>query len=321
MTTFFKNILRDPLVQCNILVIFSFFVSVFIENQTGIHFFRQTFGIFFILFSFPLLIAHLLWSNTSSFLEKYLVGIIYFFSFLTPVFFFLNLFFSFRISITNILILSGIMLLLSLVISRRREHTFPEFHLEKKSIKNLFVKEKIFFIALLMFFGIHAINYHFYEFIPEWDGYTDILNIEKGVETGLIQKTYRGFFQTSAIILSSFSGINPYYVFAVIFIALQSSIIIVARLFLEKYTLTKNTLASSLVYALALSIPVLNMEIDMTRPQNIFIILFPIFLFFFDSKYLYLRVILHQIFFIPYCCPYEISFIFAQKIYLSSRKS
>lgn len=54
--------------------------------------------------------------------------------------------------------------------------------------------------------------------------------------------------------------------------------------------------------------------------QGVFfvILLFSFFLFFFDSKYLYLTVILHQILFIPYCCPYEISLIFAQKIHLSS---
>ena len=241
---------------------------------------KNVIGSLFLVVVIPLTVFSMFPSLASSWIERLFLCLASFFSVFTPIYFFLNKDFSFAITTGHTILLSAIILAGTFALSlfrRSAVHSFrlPSIEIVKENIR----AERVLIFALLAFLGIHALNYHFYGFIPEWDGYADIIRIERGIETGTVQQSYRGFFDTSVMILSDFSGIDPYHVFSVLFILLQTSMFFAIRFFLGRYRVI-SPLHSAIPYLIALSVPVLSMEIDMTRPQNVLIILFPIFLVF-----------------------------------------
>jgi hypothetical protein len=134
-------------------------------------------------------------------------------------------------------------------------------------------------IALLFFVFIHTLNFHFYHYIPEGDGYLDMVRIDNTVETGRVSTTYRTLFNTSMSLIVAFGNISSYRLFSFWIIFLESSVIISLYLLIKKYEI-KDSFFQLLILLSALSIPVLNMEIDYVRPQTLLIILFPIYLYF-----------------------------------------
>ena len=106
-----------------------------------------------------------------------------------------------------------------------------------------------------------------------------MIKIDEIVDSGIIQNTYRGFFATSVAIWEIFTKINSYQIFSFWLIIFQATLIFSIWKFIQIYSL-KNKFLQLLPFFGALSIPVLNMEIDMVRPQNILIIFFPIYIYF-----------------------------------------
>lgn len=241
---------------------------------------KNVVGSLFLIVIMPFTVFSIFPSLTSSWIERFFLCLAGFFSVFTPIYFFLNKDFSFAITTGHTILLSAIILIGTITLSLFRHSTVHSFQLPSlEVVKKSLQAEKVLVFALLAFLGIHALNYHFYGFIPEWDGYADIIRIERGIGTGTVQQSYRGFFDTSVMILSDFSGIDPYHIFSVLFILLQTSTFLAIRFFLGRYRVI-SPLHSAIPYLIALSVPVLSMEIDMTRPQNVLIILLPIFLVF-----------------------------------------
>ena len=130
-------------------------------------------------------------------------------------------------------------------------------------------------LAILRFALLHVSFFHFYHFIPEWDGYTDITSIERNISDQTFHQEYRAFFQASVSILSVLLQASPYTLFIFLFIPLHLTYFLVTYRILERKG-KLSPLYQLTTYALLLSIPVLSMEIDMTRPQNILLIFLPI---------------------------------------------
>ncbi len=91
------------------------------------------------------------------------------------------------------------------------------------------------------------------------------------------------FFLFHKIKSSIFIIIIPFYyhhaIFTFIFIALQTSVLLVLSRLIHHFEIKKKS-TKAIIYLLALSVPVINMEIDMTRPQNAVIIFLPILIYF-----------------------------------------
>jgi len=137
----------------------------------------------------------------------------------------------------------------------------------------------ILFISLALFIVIHAINYYFYKFIPEFDSYMYLKEVSISVNTGMIASTYRGFFHTAATITSAFAHITPYNTFVYILVPLTATFTVSVYALVNRLGIRDKGLQLILTLS-TLAFPIINMDIDIVRPQNMLIIGLPLFLYF-----------------------------------------
>ncbi len=265
----------------NLFIISSYLISFLLEKYFGVSIFINLIGIIYLLIITPYNITSLFKKYSASPIEKYLSYLIIYFFVLIPTYFFANLFFTFKISALNIFWVNVWIFVFSILVlwsKKRLSFSFPKW--PKINLRKVFQKNWILFSALIAYFFIHAINFYFYKFIPEWDSYPDLVRIGKVVNSGTIIQTYRGFFTTSMSLISAFSHISPYVLFSFWMIILQSAFLLVLYRFIKIYKI-KNKFTQLIIFLSALSVPVINMEIDMIRPQNLIILFLPIYIYFF----------------------------------------
>ena len=283
--------MKIDFILINAIALPLFLGSLFLETTTGVSIPKSIIGslVFFIITPTTLLQIFPQQLKKFDSIEKYFLVLTTFFFVLTPAVFLFNLL-GIKISSLSILTISTFIFFIALIAKMLQRKQTTELPLHY----SFFKKEHFpLFVAIASFIALHGINYFFYRFMPEMDGYSDLERIEDIIKSGYVQETYRGFFTTAVSIISIISGIDPYHVFVTILIGLQSSLLLVLNRILR---LLKNTSRSVeyLVYALALSVPVLNMEIDTLRPQSIVIIFFPI-LFYFVCRFFLSRDIAYLI--------------------------
>jgi hypothetical protein len=231
------------------------------------------YSLWYLFVPLPLFISRTLTGKTWSFIDTFFIGLIFFFFFFVPFFYTTTKLHITSLQSSNILLsLIGIIFICYLYPffkkpERDEALKVDHFHIKKETL--------LLFAALLLFATLHLIYFYFYQFLPEWDGYTDILSIEKNLETATFQQSYRAFFQASASILSSLLVITPYNLFLYFFIPLQITPLLVLYRLFQRYTFS-HTLWQAILYISFISIPVVAMEIGMVRPQNILIIFVPI---------------------------------------------
>lgn len=262
-------------IRTNLLAIGFYLFALFISLISGSDILLNIAGLFFLLFATPFAALQLFRGTAFSLIEKYFSFLALFFFIYSPLFFFLNQSMGVKISSGNILIANLIIFALALVATKMKRS--DQITIRTNIIVNR--RNAILFGAIVLFIGLHAINYHFYHFMPEWDGYADLIKIGKGLETHDVAQGYRGFFYASVGILSAFSDIRPYSIFTILFIGLHTSLLLVLARLIRLLGIRKKSIEAS-VYLLALSVPVINMETDMTRPQNVVIIFLPILVYF-----------------------------------------
>lgn len=146
-------------------------------------------------------------------------------------------------------------------------------------------------LGLCAYFLLHYIFYRQYHYIPEWDSYGKLAEIEGVVRSGEIGLTYRGFFTGATAFLSIFTKLTPYQLFTGFYIFLQSSLIFCLYSLSRLYKIKSEWLILVILVA-ALAVPVINMEIDTVRPQNMIVIFLPIYTYFLyralhDHKFIY----------------------------------
>ena len=182
-----------------------------------------------------------------------------------------------RIPLDNLAIAITTVALISLIIFFKKNESprLPTIsHIKIITIQNYPLP-----VALLAYFLLHTLYFHFYIFIPEWDSYGDLININQILTNGFTDTTYRPLFSIATALLASLLHIDPYYVFSIVFIILQSTILFVVYKFLNFYEIKKRILQMFFLLGVV-SIPVLSMEIDMTRPQNVFIVFLPLYIYY-----------------------------------------
>lgn len=261
----------------NIIILPLFLGSLFLESYSGISWPRLFIGSIslFLVVPFTLLQIFPHQEKSLSLVEKYFIYLTIFFFLYVPFFFIANRLGGVQFTALNILSINTLAFISTLILTRFKSNSFIH-----PPLANPFRKEHLPIItAIFAFAVIHLINYHFYRFMPEMDGYADLERITHTLQKGTLETSYRGFFTTSAAIISMISGIDPYTLFTTIFIGLQSSLLLVLYRIARVLNI-KNKTIESFAYLIALSIPALNMEIDTLRPQSIVVIFLPILIYF-----------------------------------------
>ena len=233
------------------------------------------------------------------FREKLLAGNGIFWLLITPIIWSLNKFANYLVTPKLFWVLVSLITLILIIyrtikIGWRWEIRLPRFKFNWVLLTTL-----VFFILL------HFIFYRFYITMPEQDGYTNILRIEKMMKTGVIDNQYRPLFYTGMTILGQVTKIDIYQIHTVWMIVLSVTYLIVISLLIEKNKI-KNHWLKILILFSGLAVPVINMEIDFFRPQSLYLLIFPI-IFYLEKKnknYLALLISLigmgyHQFFIFP----------------------
>ena len=235
-------------------------------------------GLILIFVVVPLNIINIFNIRIQSRWEMYICSILVFFIIYVPIFYSAYIYLHTKIHLDNLYIFSFLTLFISTLISiKRKRDIFDDNNIYTQKIDK---REKQLVVFLFVYIAVHALNYYFYHFIPEWDGYGNILDIERILNSGSLINNYRPLYFTAVSVLSSVTNLNPYGLYQTVMICLQSSILIVLYLFMNEIKIS-NYWSRCIIFFSAISIPVLNMEIDMVRPQNSLIILLPIYFYLF----------------------------------------
>ncbi len=277
-----KSWLKNNILSINLLTIFLFSISFLISKITSFNFPINFFGFIWLLFITPLNILLIFHLKLKGFIEHILASLVIFFTIMTPFYFIANYLFKIPFTFNIILFLNVLIFIItSFFFYQKPKNLISEYHkkitlsISKKFIFKYWPLLSILFLYILL----HLLNYHFYVFMPEWDGYTKLIETKNAIKFNTLNTNYRGFFTVAIILISKFTKIAPYTIFTSWFIVLQTTLILIMYKFIKIYNI-KNKLHQFILLLSTLAIPVLNMEIDMTRPQNALIILLPIYLYF-----------------------------------------
>jgi hypothetical protein len=267
--------------QINILTIALYTIASLISSTFHIEFPMQVIGLTSLFIVTPLTILHAFPQHKLSASEKYLALLTLYFFLYVPIVFFANRVLNISLTPPNLLTLNILIFIIAFFANKffKRPPETYSLEISPKKIASAVRDNKVLIVMLFAYLSLHAINYGFYRFMPEWDGYSDLIKIEKNTESGSISQSYRGFFAASVTIVSVFTKIDPYFVFTLVLIPLQSTLILVMHRFLALYQIRDRPIAD-LLLLFTISVPVLNMEIDMIRPQNIFVLFLPILIYF-----------------------------------------
>ena len=216
------------------------------------------------------MIGRLFWKREDGLSGRWLSWLVSFFTIVTPLFYILNLL---KLQINYYSVVSILILIWfgTGIIFRRKIFEFEKIK----------IKEILFW--LLAYFAIHLIFYSIYFTIPEWDSYRNIASVRENIVSGSIVSNYRPFFDASMTIFSVVTSVDPYIIFPFILIIAQSSLLFSIYLISKD---NKNKIFRSLLLASTIAVPVINMEIDMPRAQNILLVLMPVFFYFLNRFYL-----------------------------------
>lgn len=175
-------------------------------------------------------------------------------------------------------------------------------------------------IILIIYGILHIIFYNFYETMPESDGYGNLLLIDEMMKTGDITFGYRPLFFTAMTVLGQVTKIDLYQIHVFWMIALSMVYLVTISLLIDKNNI-KNFWERILLLSFGLAVPVINMEIDFFRPQNLCLLLFPVIFYLEQKNKNYLALFIsvvaigyHQFFIFPII-------ILALKLFFNLKKS
>ncbi len=277
--------LKNNIIFLNISILLLYAIAFWLYKTTHFLYLINFIGFIYLLFISPLNILILLHWKFKNLIDYLLACLVIFFTIITPFWFFANALFHISLSQKNILLFNALIFIIYIITIILKKELPTSDTVKQEFTLPILSIHKIFFdywplLFILSLYGLmHFINYHFYVFMPEWDGYTNLINIKKYINDNTIPTTYRGFFTVAVILLSNFAKINLYSIFTFWFILLQTSQIFILYQ-LAKIHGIKNKIHNLLLLSTALAIPVINMEIDMTRPQNVLLILMPIYIYY-----------------------------------------
>ncbi len=273
--------LKNNLITLNLVTLLIYLAGYLLHSFLNFNFLLNISGLFYLLFITPFNLIYIFGLEYENNLELILFLLTIFFTLYTPFYFLSNYFFNLSFNLKNILLVSVIISLIAIFLSipNKKRKKPCSFSFNINIILKFYKKYWPLFVTVVLFGIIHLINFHYYKFIPEWDGYSKMIEIKKIINNNRILNNYRGFFSTAIIILHQFSKINLYTFFSTIFVFFQLTFLLVIFQFIQKLKIN-DKISQFIILFSTFGIPVLNMETDVVRPQTIFLILFPIYIYF-----------------------------------------
>lgn len=266
---------RFHIIGTSVAIILAYLASFLIQQATGNHTLLQATGTILLFCLLPYLYLTAFPWKGISLIQRVFIYIALIFFAIIPIQYILHRALSLPTYQPFVTILGTSLLAIFLlaVATQRSRNTFQSVSFEPREIFN---NHWPLIIPLILYAILHIVNYAFYHFIPEWDSYNKLVEIESALRSSQIQTSYRGFFTGASVYLANITSLSPYQLFTVWYIGLQSSLLFALYQFTQEYKL-KNQLASVLIILASLAVPVLTMEIDTLRPQNSIVMFLPIY--------------------------------------------
>lgn len=143
-------------------------------------------------------------------------------------------------------------------------------HRDTDSEESILCDKKYIFLGMGAFLLIHILSALLYRFIPEIDGYSDLIKVESILSSGFFDVSYRPLFSFLVSYIALISHIPPYFLFKLGMVFIQ----VTGVYYLYQFTRKAGTESPFIKYLIILSfisVPIINVEIDYVRPQIIFI--------------------------------------------------
>lgn len=141
-------------------------------------------------------------------------------------------------------------------------------------IQKLRKRHMVFLIIIVLYGIIHFLNFQFYHFIPEKDGYKYMLDIQATIdEKEVIEIGRSGFLLTNAV-LTVYTKISTYDLFSFWYIFLEILVLAIIYRFIKIYKI-KDKKQQFLTLLCGLCVPVMSLEFDLIRPQTFFVVFLP----------------------------------------------
>lgn len=238
-----------------------FVVSFFIHTAFKFDFFLNLSGFFLALY-FPGLAIVNLFNKNDNWLNKLVVSPVFTIFVFIPLYYALTLALGGKINFSIAVILTLAVSLFSLIITARKAKS-PE--------KNVPTEDKKFiYFGICAFILVHLLTTLVYKFIPEIDGYTDLIHVENIISSGIFDISYRPLFPFLVSYISLVSQIPPYWLFKFGMILIQISGVYYLHQII-KIADIKSSIAKYLILLSFVSVPIINIEIDYIRPNVILI--------------------------------------------------
>jgi hypothetical protein len=244
------------------IIVISFIVFVFlylINRLLGLFLPLYLSGFFLALFIPGLAIKNIL-DSKNHWLDNLLAAPVFTIFFFIPVYYAITIVSHGKIGFAIAFVLIMTISILSIILTHGKEVFQRETNPDKKFL----------FFGVGAFFLVHLATTLAYKFIPEIDGYTDLVKIENILSSGIFNISYRPLFSFLVAYISTVSQIPPYWLFKFGMIFIQVS----GVYYLYQLIKATNTNSSATKYLTLLafvSVPVINLEIDYVRPNVIFI--------------------------------------------------
>lgn len=244
-----------------LLAIIFFAVSLFTHHTFRFDLFLYISGFLLALYIPGLSILNI-FDRNNYWLEKLIISPVFTIFIFLPLYYIFTLFLGGKINFLIAAISIFVIALFSLIATFRK----TEIH-EKSETR---VDNKFIYFGIGAFILVHILTTLAYRFIPEVDGYTDLMSIENIISSGIFNVSYRPLFQFLLSYVSLISQIPPYWLFKFGMIIIQISGIYYLYQII-KIAGIKSSFAKYLILLSFVAVPIINLEIDYVRPNIIFI--------------------------------------------------
>lgn len=289
--------------KTNQIIFFSFCIfllSLFFHSFLNFSWPLYLSGFFLAIFIPGMAIANIL-EPTKNYFDKILIAPIFTIFFFTPFYYGVTLLAGNRINLTLALISVLAISICSVILTHKKNS-------EEKIENREYYKFILFGVGAFLL--VHLATTLVYGFVPEIDGYSYIMNTEKDIASGIFSFPARPMFANFVDFVSLVSQIPAYSLFKFGMIVIQMSGIYYLYQIIKTAGIKKNILKYLILLSFA-SVPVINLEIDYTRPNVIFILAILPFIyylarsldgerkyFFFSSAIVTVGLLIHEFFII-----------------------
>jgi len=264
-----------------------FLISLFLHSVFNFNITLYISGFFLAIFV-PGIAINNVFTPKEDWLAKIVTAPIFTVFFFTPLYYGLTLLAGNRINLPLAIISILAISICSFIITHK-----------KNSEKEIESREyyKFIFFGISAFLLVHLATTLVYRFVPEIDGYAYITNAEQNISFGIFVAPYRPMFAIFVDFVTLVSKIPPYWIFKFGMIIMQISGIYYLYQII-KIAGVKNDLIKYLILLSFVSVPVINLEIDYTRANVIFILgILPFIYYLFkgltgEKKYFFFSTIL-----------------------------